>query len=81
MDVVIANGDAFDVLDLPEADAGLVCHRPPYAMPGWEDTPHLPVFGHLGDFASYNPRVREDVAAWAARFADRPTFEDAHVGT
>lgn len=36
--------------------------------------------GHLGDFRSYNPRVRADAAEWAARFADRPTFEGSHDG-
>ena len=32
---------------------------------------HL-VLGHLGDFRSWNPTVRADAAAWAARMRSRP---------
>jgi 5-methylcytosine-specific restriction endonuclease McrA len=30
------------------------------------------VFGHLGDYHSYNKDVREDVAIWAKKIQNRP---------
>jgi len=42
------------------------------------DRCHL-ILGHLGDFHSYNPRCREDAAAWLSRCQARPYGYDANL--
>lgn len=37
---------------------------------------HL-AFGHLGNFKSFNPTVREDVKAWHTKIVNRPLQEAA----